>query len=128
LRWDAWKAMEWNQRTAASAGHLAQAALLVFGCLAFAPSKKCCCCLLSKFGLTQFAARLFRGLADERHLAFNIFDALSPHPIAVAYSGPINTAAHCDFPRPNETVATQGGNDKAQRSCVTVIDGHTICL
>jgi hypothetical protein len=68
--------------------------LLVFGCLAFAPSKKCCCCLLTKFGLAYFSTRLFGRLADGRHLAFNIFDALPTHTVAAAYPGPINTTGH----------------------------------
>src|SRR5262249_36024903 len=64
--------------------------LLVFGCLAFAPSKECCLCLLTKFGLTQPMAS-FRCWVDKRCLAFNIFNALPPHTVAVAYSGPITT-------------------------------------
>jgi hypothetical protein len=74
------------------AGHLAQAArLFVFGFLAFTPSKECRLCLLTKFGLAYSTARLFRRLAAERCLAFNVFDALPLHTIAAAYSGPIYT-------------------------------------
>ena len=65
--------------------------LLVFGCLACAPSKECRLCLLTKFGLAYSTARLFRKLADERCLAFNIFDALPLHTFAAAYSRPIKT-------------------------------------
>jgi len=73
---------------------VALGALLVFGCLAPTPSNKCCCCLLTKFGLAQSKAS-FRRLAHERCLAFNIFDALSMHTFAAAYSGPIQpTAGH----------------------------------
>jgi hypothetical protein len=62
------------------------AALLAFGRLARAPSEECCRCLLTKFGLAQFAARLFWRLVNEWCLAFNIFDALPPHALAVSYS------------------------------------------
>jgi hypothetical protein len=71
----------------------AQGRLLIFGCLAFAPSKKCGRCLLTKFGLAYSTAN-FRRLVAERCLAFNIFDALPPHTVAAAYSGPINATAH----------------------------------
>jgi hypothetical protein len=72
--------------------------LFVFGFLAFAPSKECGRCLLTKFGLTWFTARLFWKLVkDKRCLAFNIFDALSPHTFAAAYLGPINTTGHNAF-------------------------------
>jgi hypothetical protein len=58
--------------------------LFVFGFLAFTPSKECGRCLITKFGLTQFAARLFwRLVKDKRRVAFDIFDALPPHTAAV---------------------------------------------
>jgi hypothetical protein len=72
--------------------------LLVFRCLAFAPSKECCGCLLTKFGLIQFAARLFwRLVKDKRHLTFNVFDTLAMHTVAAAYSGPIHPPSHGAF-------------------------------
>jgi hypothetical protein len=46
--------------------------------------------LLTKFGLTEFAAN-FRGWDGKRRLASTVFDALLPHTNAVALSGPINT-------------------------------------
>jgi hypothetical protein len=53
--------------------------------LAFAPSKKCSRCLLTKLGLTQFTARLFRGIGDDRcPAAFHTFDALPLHTVTVA--------------------------------------------
>ena len=65
---------------------------LIFG-LARAPSKECGRCLLTKFALAQFAARLgFWRLGYERHLALNIFDAVSPHPVTGRYTRPIHTA------------------------------------
>src|SRR5215469_9016994 len=51
--------------------------LFIFESLARAPSAGCGLCLLTKFGLAQFAARLFCRLADEWCVAFNIFNALS---------------------------------------------------
>jgi len=65
--------------------------LLVFGSLARAPSKECGRCLLTKFGLAQFTAGLFWRLGEQRHLAVNIFDALSPHTVAASYARPIHT-------------------------------------
>jgi hypothetical protein len=50
--------------------------------------------LLTKFGLAQFTAGLFWGLADDWCLAFDIFDALSPHAVAVSYTRPIHTTRH----------------------------------
>jgi hypothetical protein len=61
--------------------------------LPLAPSKECGRCLLTKFALAQFTARLgFWRLGYERHLAFNIFDAVSPHPVTGRYTRPIHTA------------------------------------
>jgi hypothetical protein len=68
--------------------------LLVFGSLARAPSKECARCLLTKFGLAQFTARLFWRFGDQWHLAFNIFDALPPHTVAARYMRPIHTPRH----------------------------------
>src|SRR5262249_9248029 len=49
---------------------------------------------VTKFGFAQLMAS-FRCQVDKRCLAFNIFDALLPHAVAVAYSGPINaTTGH----------------------------------
>jgi hypothetical protein len=45
-----------------------------FGCVAFAPSKERCLCLLTKFDLAQLLAS-FRCRVDKRCLAFTIFDA-----------------------------------------------------
>jgi len=59
--------------------------LLVFGSLARAPSKKCGRCLLTKFGLAQFTARLFWRFGDQ-WLVFTIFDALPPHTVAAGYA------------------------------------------
>jgi len=73
-------------------------ALFVFGSLARAPSEECGRCLLTKFALAQFAARLgFWRRGYERHLAFNIFDAVSPHPVTGRYARPIH-ASHNAFP------------------------------
>ena len=72
-------------------------ALLVFG-LARASSKECRRCLLTKFALAQFTGRLFWRLGNQRHLAFNIFDALSPHTVAGGYTRPIHTASHNALP------------------------------
>jgi hypothetical protein len=67
------------------------ALLLAFGCLTLAPSDECGRCLLTKLGLAQFTARLgFWRLGYERHLAFNIFDALPPHAAAARYTRPIH--------------------------------------
>jgi len=49
-------------------------ALLVFGCLARAPSKECGRWLLTKLGLAQFTARLLWRLDGDWYRAFNIFD------------------------------------------------------
>jgi hypothetical protein len=69
--------------------------LFVFGCLACAPRKKCRRCLLAKFSLAHFAAKQFwRLVKDKRCLPFNVFDALPPHTVPAAYSGPVNTTAH----------------------------------
>src|SRR5215470_7436853 len=68
--------------------------LFVFGCLARAPSKECGRCSLTKFALAQFAARLFWRLGNHRHLAFNIFDAVTTHTVAGGYTRPIHTASH----------------------------------
>jgi len=62
--------------------------------LARAPSKECGRCLRTKLGLAQFTARLFWRLADDRHRASNIFDALSPHKAALLYSRPIRPTSH----------------------------------
>jgi hypothetical protein len=59
-------------------------ALLVFR-LGPAPSKERGRCLLTKFGLAQFAARLFGRLAGDWRRAFNVFDALPPHAVAARY-------------------------------------------
>ena len=68
------------------------ALLLVFEGLTRAPSKECGRCLLTKFGLAQFTARLgFWKLGYERHLAFNIFDAVTTHMVAGGYTRPIHT-------------------------------------
>jgi len=68
------------------------ALLLVFEGLTRAPSKECGRCLLTKFGLAQFTARLgFWKLGYERHLAFNIFDAVTTHTVAGGYTRPIHT-------------------------------------
>src|SRR5215469_6606678 len=68
--------------------------LLVFGSLARAPSKECGRCLLTKLGLAQFASGLFWRFGEQRHLAVNIFDALSPHTVAARYTRPIHTTRH----------------------------------
>jgi len=65
--------------------------LLVFGSLARTPSKECGRCLLTKFALTQFTGRLFWRLGNYRHLAFNIFDAVTTHTVAGGYTRPIHT-------------------------------------
>ena len=72
--------------------------LVFFGCLAFAPSEERRRCSLAKLGLAQFTARLFWRLGNlfwrlgnQRHLAFNIFDTLSPHTVAGGYTRPIHT-------------------------------------
>src|SRR5215831_7391666 len=67
------------------------AELLAFGCLARTPSQECGRCLLTKFALAQFTARLFWRLGNHRHLAFNIFDAVTTHPVAGGYARPIHT-------------------------------------
>jgi hypothetical protein len=41
--------------------HAAGPVLLVFGCLACAPSKECCRCLLTKFGLAYLRRGFFGG-------------------------------------------------------------------
>jgi len=64
---------------------IARAVLLVFGRLARAPGEECGGCLLTKFGLAQFALTLFWRLVNEWRLAFNIFNALPPHALAVSY-------------------------------------------
>src|SRR6516225_1102575 len=73
--------------------------LLVFGSLARAPSKECGRCLLTNFALAQFTTwlfwrlrkRLFWRLRNQRHLAFNIFDAVTTHTVAGGYTRPIHT-------------------------------------
>ena len=72
--------------------------LLVFGSLVRPPSQECGGCLLTKFALAQFTAwlfwrlgNLFWRLGNQRHLAFNIFDTLSPHTVAGGYTRPIHT-------------------------------------
>ena len=70
-----------------------QYALLVFG-LTLAPSKECGRRLLTKLGLAQFTARLFCGLDGNWCRAFNIFDALPSHTVAVLYTRPIHTTPH----------------------------------
>src|SRR5215472_13015349 len=72
--------------------------LLVSRSLTRPPSKECGRCLLTKFALAQFTGRLgFWRLRYERHLAFNIFDAVSPHTVAGRYTRPIHTS-HKTFP------------------------------
>jgi hypothetical protein len=45
------------------------------------------------FALAQFTGRLgFWRLGYERHLAFNIFNAVPPHPVADRYTRPIYTS------------------------------------
>ena len=82
--------------------------LLVFGSLARAPSKECGRCLLTKFGLAQFTARLFWRFGEQWHLAVNIFDALSPHTVAGRFTRPIHAAPHNALPPP---AAINGDND-----------------
>ena len=65
--------------------------LLVFGSLARAPSKECGRCLLTKFALAQFTARLFWRLGNQWRFAFNIFDAVTTHTVAGRYTRPIHT-------------------------------------
>src|SRR5262249_44833858 len=65
---------------------------------AFAPRAKCCLCLLTKFGLVWSTALKFLRLADERCFAFSIFDALSLHTVAVAYTVPIHAFGHNALP------------------------------
>src|SRR6516165_6695268 len=73
------------------------ATLLVFGCLARGPSKKRGRCLLTKFGLAQFTARLLWRLGEQWHLAVNVFDTLSRHTFAACSTRPIRTH-HNDTP------------------------------
>jgi hypothetical protein len=54
--------------------------------------------LLAKVDLAQFTARLFCRSADDRHLAVNIFDSLSPHTVAGSFTRPIYTVRHTNFP------------------------------
>jgi hypothetical protein len=56
--------------------------------------KECGRCLLTKFGLAQFTARLFWRFGDQWHLAVNIFDSLPPHTVAARYLRPIHTPRH----------------------------------
>src|SRR5262249_21303246 len=65
--------------------------LLAFGCLACTPSEERGGCLLTKFGLAQFTARLFWRFGEQRHPAVNILDALPPHAVAARYTRPIRT-------------------------------------
>ena len=67
------------------------ARLLIFGSSARTPSKECGRCLLTKFALAQFTARLFWRLGNQWHLAFNIFDAVTTHTVAGGYTRPIHT-------------------------------------
>jgi len=96
----AWSSVTGITYCAIKVGRASRAAplrtLLVFGCLARAPSKECCLCLLTMFGLAEFTLRLFGRLGDE---ACNIFYALPPHTIAAVYSRPINaTTGHLASP------------------------------
>jgi hypothetical protein len=69
------------------------AALLVFRCLPCTPSKECSRRLLPKLGLAQFTA-MFWWLADDWHLAFDIFDTAPTHKTALLYSLPICPTSH----------------------------------
>jgi hypothetical protein len=73
---------------------LPTAALSIFRSLACAPSEECCLGLLTKFGLAYFTASFWPLVAECWRLAFDIFDALPPHTVAAAYSGPINATGH----------------------------------
>jgi hypothetical protein len=54
--------------------------------------------LLAKVGLAQPAAVNFLRLADKRHFAFSIFDALSLHTVKAAYTLPIHAISHDALP------------------------------
>ena len=81
-----------------------RSALLVFGPLAFAPSKKCCCCLLTKFGLAQCTTtlRFLEKRSDRGHIASAVLYTLPLHAVTAAYSGPINTTGHDASPVTHE--------------------------
>ena len=95
------------------------ALLLVFEGLTRAPSKECGRCLLTKFGLAQFTARLgFWKLGYERHLAFNIFDAVPPHPVAGGYTRPIHTP-HKALPLNTRVHSKAAGEEENRRLCLS---------
>src|SRR5215469_6710635 len=100
--------------------HNAPMALLVFGCLSRAPSKECGRCLLTKFGLTQFTAKLFWRFAADRYLVFTIFDALPPHAVAASDARPICTHHN---PIPLNISKAAGERWKVRRLCRSAPNG-----
>ena len=100
--------------------HNAPMALLVFGCLSRAPSKECGRCLLTKFGLTQFTAKLFWRFAADRYLVFTIFDTLPPHAVAASDARPICTHHN---PTPLNISKAAGERWKVRRLCRSAPNG-----
>jgi hypothetical protein len=54
-------------------------------------------------------------LGEQRHLAVNIFDALSPHTVAASYTRPIHTTRHNALSR-NTRVTQQSRRGKQWKS------------
>jgi len=103
--------------------------LLIFGCLARAPSNERGLCLLRKLSLAQFTARLFRWL-DNWWLVFAIFDPLPPHTVAARYTRPIHTTAHNALllKRARSQQSRRGKyGAKARRLCLSTPNDADLC-